>query len=200
MKKTFNINLGGFVFYIDEDAFARLEQYQISLKNKFSNEEEQDEIIQDIEYRMAEIFKEKLKASKIESISLDMVKEAIGQLGEADEIDDSSEEQQNTSQKQNYKRKLFRDPNDKILGGVISGFCHFIGFDHPVLMRLAYFFLTIASIGFPGIIIYIILYLIVPEAKTTTDKLQMKGEMPTLENIENAVKRGFDKVVGNDKK
>lgn len=197
MKKAININLGGFIFFIDEDAFARLEQYQSSLKNKFSKEEEQEEIIQDIEYRMAELFKEKLKESKLESVNIEIINAAIHQLGEADEIEDSSDSNKQETIK--YKRKLFRDPDDKILGGVLSGICHFIGFDHPVLMRLAYFFLTIASVGFPGIILYIVLYLVVPEAKTTTDKLQMKGEMPTIENIENAVKKGFDKVVGKKK-
>lgn len=193
MKKTINTNLGGFVFHIDEDGYSRLENYLNALKEKFSNANEQSEILQDIEYRLAEIFSEKLQ-KKLEVVSLEMVNEAINQLGEPDEIESDANQEDDTKQKSKVKKKFFRDPDDKVIGGVISGFCNFIGFEHVVLVRLAFAFLTIASVGFPGVIIYLILLVIVPEAKTTSEKLQMKGESATLQNIEEAVRKNISSV------
>jgi phage shock protein PspC (stress-responsive transcriptional regulator) len=187
MKKTINTNLGGFVFHIDEDAFQRLEKYLNALKAKFSNIDEQIEIIEDIEYRLAEIFSEKLK-NKIEVVTLTMVNEAISQLGEADEIG-NDEEAAIPNRVSSVKKRLFRDPDDKVIGGVISGICQYFGFDHIVLARLGFIFLTLASVGFPGVLIYLILWIIIPKAATTSEKLQMKGEATTLENIEETVRK-----------
>lgn len=192
MKKTINTNLGGLVFHIDEDGYLRLEKYLNALKAKFSNIEEQTEILQDIEYRLAEIFTEKIKHNR-EVINLQWVNEAIAQLGEPDEIEQNDDDvkSSNSKSKTTIKKKLFRNADDKIIGGVISGFCNFIGFEYVTLVRLLFIFLTLASIGFPGVIVYIIMMLIVPEAKTTSEKLQMKGEPTTLENIEEAVKKNL---------
>jgi phage shock protein PspC (stress-responsive transcriptional regulator) len=197
MKKTINTNLGGFVFHIDEDGYHRLEKYLDALKAKFSNLNEQTEILQDIEYRLAEIFTE--KKGKSEAITLSVVNEAIKQLGEADEIEDS-ETHSAASKVAQVKKRLFRDPDNKVLGGVISGICQYLGFEHIVLARLAFVLLTLASIGFPGVLIYLILLIVIPEAKTTSEKLQMKGEATTLENIEESVKKKIQNTSISDVK
>lgn len=194
MKKTVNINLGGFVFHIDEDAYDRLNDYTLALKKKFTNLDEQKEIIQDIEYRLAELFHlEKGKTQEV--ITIEMVNNAIITLGEPEEIENEEEPELETSktsftEKINSK-KLFRDPDDKIIGGVLAGVSKYLGIQDVVWIRIITVLLVFVGVGFP-VPVYFLLWLLVPVAKTTTDKLQMKGEPINLNNIEEQVKKNIN--------
>ena len=202
MKKTLTINLNGRVFNIDEDAYALLENYLKNLKTYFSKQQDSNEIMSDFEARISEIFSAKLTQA-YDVISINDVEQIIAQMGRPSDFDDGQEKEsafeqfaasqninadENTSTKQ--KKQFFRDPRNKMLGGVCSGAASYLGWDVTWirLAVVALFFITIPVITWfvtPGwiIILYIALWIIVPEAKTAEQRLQMTGESVTLENI-----------------
>ncbi len=197
MNQTININLAGMIFHVDENAFALLNDYIERLKRIFEPREGGNEIVQDVESRMAELFQEMLSDSK-EVISEENVKQVIATLGNpedyVDDDEDSEEAYKNTASSTEDKKmpkRLFRNPDDKILGGVASGLAAYFGMD-PVWVRL----IIVALFLFNGIglIPYIILWIVIPEASTTAEKLQMKGEPINLSNIEKSVKDEINNV------
>lgn len=196
MKKTININLGGLVFQIDEDAYDRLNLYLEALKSKFNNIDEQNEIIQDIESRFAELFNSEFGISK-DVVSVEMVNKAISTMGEPEEFEEEEileEDKSNTFSKEPEfaTRKLFRDADDQVFVGVISGLSKYFGIQDAIWLRIAVVLLTIASVGIPTIPIYILLWIVMPVAKTSSEKLQMRGNPINLENIENQVKKNIN--------
>ncbi|MCS6819370.1 MAG: PspC domain-containing protein [Chitinophagales bacterium] len=191
MKKTVNINLAGIAFVIDEDAYELLHTYLESISKKFSDLAGKEEIIQDIETRLAELFNRELDTRK-EVISLADVRKAIDQMGTPEDIaGEVASESRDTATAQTaasaFKKRLYRDKDNMIIAGVISGLCHYFGIGDPVWARIAAVLLVIAGFGFP-IILYIVLMFIVPEANTPTEKLQMRGEPINLENLEREIK------------
>ncbi|UZO80354.1 PspC domain-containing protein [Aquimarina sp. ERC-38] len=196
MNKTVNINLAGIFFHIDEDAYAKLQRYLEAVKRSFTDSEGRDEIIADIEARIAELFNEKVENSK-QVIGNKEVDEVIAVMGQPEDyrIDEEIFEEETTAnhRKASGKAKqLFRDPTNSYIGGVSSGLGHYIGID-PIWIRLAWIFLTLSS-GGGFILIYIALWIFVPEAKSTADFLAMKGEAVNISNIEKKIKEGFNGV------
>ena len=191
MNKTFNINLGGFPFAIDEDAFEYVQAYLSTIKNHFSASEGCDEILYDIEVRMAELFQEHLRGRTI--ISMKEVDEVIMIMGKPEDFgaEPMSEafnhktNKNSSSSKINTGKRLFRDPEDKKIGGVCSGIAAYLGVEDPLWVRLVFIVLIFTG-GF-GILGYIILWALLPEAKTAGDKLAMRGEPTTINNIANLV-------------
>lgn len=201
MKKTFNINISGIVFHIDEDAYERLQNYLYKITNHFSNSEEGREIIEDIEARIAELFQERLKDRK-EVISIMDVEEVIKVMGQPEEIieENSTEEPKKESSNSNYNtgKRMYRDTDNRILGGVCSGAALYFGID-PIILRVILTIIFFVS-GGTITIAYIILWILIPEAKTTAQKLEMKGERVNVENIEKSIKDEFEGVKSNFKK
>ena len=200
MKKTLTVNLGGTVFHIDEDAYQLLDKYLTNLRLHFSKEEGSDEIMNDFELRISELFNERIRLG-YEVITIEHVEEVIKRMGKPEELfenDDFQEENEtsNSSNKENeYKKRLMRDPDNKLLGGVAGGIAAYMGWD-TTAVRLAMILLLFIPYA-PIIIIYIILWLIMPMAQTAADKLIMRGESVTLENIGKTVTDGFEKVSNN---
>lgn len=206
MKRTINIHLGGMPFIIDEEAFDKLSNYIQSLKNRFTNEQERNEIMSDIEYRMAEVFSKRLDKNR-QVVDMEDVDFIIFQLGKPEEIvgDVTVTENENQQQSQpasnqsettaskNSTKKLFRDPESKILGGVIAGFCHYFGIKEALWIRLAFVVLLWFSFG-TFLLVYLVFWLVIPEAKTYADKLQMKGEPVNLDTIEKEVKETLSRA------
>ena len=196
MKKTLNINLGGFVFPIDEDAYARLESYINTLKAKFKDVNEQEEIIGDIEYRFAELFSSSMSKTS-EVVTIKHVEDAIATMGTPEEIE-GDEETQNASTNSssssgsnpNHVKRLYRDEDDMVIGGVMSGLAHYTGTD-ATWWRFAAVILSLASVGIPTVPIYFILWAVIPKATTTSEKLTMKGEPVNLGSIEASVKKNL---------
>ena len=190
MKKTIQINIGGSVFFIDEDAYQTLANYLDAIKQYLANNEDREEIIKDIELRIAELLIEK-RASATHAISLYHIEEVIATMGQPEDyrMDDEEEERVYSS---NANKKLFRDTNDRFIGGVASGLAHYIGMD-PVWMRLIWILIVLAGVGSP-ILVYIILWILIPEAPTTSEKLRMKGEPVNLSNIEKSLKKEYENV------
>jgi len=206
MNKTVNINLAGIVFHIDENAFETLNNYLNALNNHFKNEEGRDEILKDIEGRIAELFTERM--IKKEAISLTDINEVITIMGEPSQYDEEIEpekpqEQQHKDEdlRQGKRRKVFRDEEGRMIGGVCSGLAHY--FDINVFWFRIIFIILLFAIG-GGPLMYIILWIAIPSAKTTAEKLEMKGEKVNINNIEKNIKDELNiienKILDFDKK
>jgi phage shock protein PspC (stress-responsive transcriptional regulator) len=194
MKKTVNINLNGSVFFIDEDAFVRLRTYLDKLESYFNRQPEGEEIIRDIESRIAELFLEKL-SGKSSVVTIDMVKEVITQMGqpedfEANSINEEKFYRENASSKS--KKRLYRDIDNRVIAGVCAGIAAYLNAD-PVLIRILFAVLPLLSLGIV-IPIYIILWIVVPAALTTAQKLEMRGENVTIKNIEKSIRKEYEEV------
>lgn len=201
MKKTLTINISGSIFHIDEDAFEKLQDYLRTINSHYGAGEEGREIISDIESRIAEIFQEKL-SSKDQVVNVDMVEEAITIMGRPEEIfetdDETTEESQNQSQTtttSKKKRRLYRDPDKRVFGGVSSGLSAYFGID-VVVFRLLFVLFFFLGYGF-AFLLYIILWIVVPKATTTSQKLEMKGKKVNISNIEESIKDEYKEVKEN---
>ena len=203
MKKTIKINISGLVFTLDEDAFDLLNGYLNSLNKKYSHDPEGNEIITDIEARIAELFRENIDELK-EVVTINDVQVVVAQMGNPDEFEleePSIFPESNTSNVFGSKR-MYRDPEDRLLGGVSSGIAHYMGID-PLIIRILFIVLLL---GFgSGIIIYLILWAVLPLADTSSQKLEMKGEPVTVSGIESVlrdeftnVKSGFERITNSD--
>ena len=195
MNKTVNINLAGTFFHIDEDAYARLQRYLEAIRHSFSNTQGRDEIISDIEARIAELFNEKVKNDR-QVISIKEVEEVITIMGQPEDymVDEEifEDEPKRTKSTKTAGKQLFRDTENGHVGGVSSGLGHYLGIE-AIWVRLLWILLTIFSSG-AFILIYIAFWIFVPEAKTTADKLAMRGEEVTVSNIEKKIREGFHGV------
>jgi len=196
MKKTVTINLSGIIFHIDEDAHDKLSDYLSKIKSCFSGSEGKDEIMADIEARIAEIFQEKIGKSK-EVIAIADVEEVIAVMGKPEDYmegngDEGEEKSKTAPDEGSYRRKrIFRDPDDNVLGGVCSGIAAYFNFD-PIWLRIAF---AVAFFVFgTGFLLYILLWIVIPEAKTTAEKLEMRGEKVDISNIEKSIKEELEKL------
>lgn len=198
MNKTLTINISQIVFHIDENAYEALSKYLNTIKSYFNNNASRDEIITDIEARIAEIFSAKINASK-QVITQTDVDEMIAIMGNPEVFKNEEEFDQNTSNSQsntfnentNKTKRIFRDPDDKVIGGVCSGIGAYFGID-PIWLRLAF---AIAFFIFgTGFLFYLLLLVVIPKAKTTAEKLEMRGEKVNINNIEKKIKEEFDDI------
>lgn len=201
MKKNITINLCGRLFQIDEDAYELLQHYIESLRHSFGKSEGGDEIVDDIEARIAELFTE-LREQGNEAITIDHVKAIISRIGEPEQLTENEESDKSDKahkfdsfnsaaqgvydnvRKRTSGKKLFRNPNDKMVAGVLSGLAKYTDTD-PVIWRL----LTVLFSAFygVGIIIYIVLAIILPEARTPEQLLQMEGKAVTPQHLADIV-------------
>lgn len=201
MNKTISINISGLVFNIEEQAFDKLKKYLDSIKAYFRNEEGGSDIIADIEARVAELFQEKQNEEKtvVTESDVDTVIANLGQPQEMMEEEDLENEPKTEQSQQReyrqYEKKIYRDVDEKVIGGVCAGLGHYLGLD-ALWVRLIFILVTFLLPG-TGIIVYGILWAIVPEALTTTEKLKMKGKPINVSNIEESIKNGF-KNIGDD--
>ena len=195
MKITVSINLGGYSFNIDEDAYAELKMYLRNLELHFAREESASEILSDIETRMAEIFRTKITSYK-QVINIEDVRQAISVLGTPEDISDSDGPSSREKFSSPGYHRMYRDPDNRIIGGVCSGMGAYWNID-PLIVRIIFIALSLA--GGIGVIVYLILYIVLPEAKTTAQKIEMKGEPVNIHNIKDAVKKEFDSVRKNMK-
>ena len=192
MKKTLTINLGGTVYHIDEDAYHLLDNYLANLRIHFRREEGAEEIVHDMELRISELFADRLNEGK-QVITIEDVEEIIARMGKPEEL--SGEGNGETSGSEKTKgttiRRLFRDPDNKVLGGVASGLAAYMGWDvtwvRIILLVLGFFVHGV-------ILAYIIAWIIIPMAHTAPEKLAMKGAAINVENIGKTVTDGFEKV------
>ncbi len=199
MNKTVTINISGIIFHIEEDAYDKLSKYLNTIKGYFSKADGGSEIMSDIEARIAEMLQSKTSAVK-QVVLMSDVDFVMDNMGKPEEF--AGDEQANTQHTSNsdyseyinnepVKKRLYREGESKVLGGVCSGIGHYFGFD-PVWLRIALALLLVFA-G-TGVLIYIILWIAIPEAKTTAEKLAMKGEKADINNISKAVKEEAEQL------
>lgn len=184
------------LFHIDEEAYNIMRKYLESVKRSFANTPGSDEIIADIEARIAELFHDKLENER-QVITQKEVDEVIAIMGQPEDymVDEEifeDEPRAKSATTQNRVKKLYRDTDKKYVAGVSAGLAHYFGID-PLWIRLLWIFLTIFTWG-GFIFIYGLLWILIPEARTTAQKLDMSGETVNISNIERKVKEGFDDV------
>lgn len=206
MKKTCNINVAGFPFTIDDDAYALLDNYLITIENAFAAEEDTRELAADIESRIAELLQERTSAGSSIITALD-VEEVIARVGQPEEIiadddsisittDNCGEPDRTTGTIATpppyvapVKKKLYRDPADAMVGGVCAGLAWYLNAD-PTFVRLITLIITLLSVATGGIA-YLVMWIVVPEARTPLERMQMMGKQPTVENIGKTVTDTF---------
>lgn len=195
MNKTININLGGYFFHIDETAYQKLRRYLDAISKSLSDDPQgKNEIIADIEARISELLSEKITEAR-QVVNEQDISNIIKIMGEPEDYEENetgyTDNSSSYQRKKTSNRKLYRDGDDKFLGGVAAGVGHYLGID-AIWLRLlliALFF----SAGF-GFLIYIILWILLPEATTTAEKLEMEGEHVTIDNIEKKIREEFSAI------
>ena len=219
MNRTIDINLGGRMFHVDESAYRLLYDYLYNLRHAFERQEGGSEIMDDLESRLAELLLERV-SDRQEVVSQNIVEEAIARLGKPEEITGGSAaepeekprqepeeateekpEQENTGNRQTppppppapetpTRKRLFRDPDNRMLGGVLGGLALYLNWD-PTLLRLLLLVILVAGYG-TVIPIYLVCWLVIPKAVTAADKLSMRGRPVTMENIGKIVTNGME--------
>ncbi|PHN08075.1 PspC domain-containing protein [Flavilitoribacter nigricans] len=198
MNKVLQINLGGYPFTIDEDAYKQLDAYIKNIRQHFAGKDAYEEITTDIEARLAELFQQRLENRPI--VSVKDVEDVIARMGRPEEFgadsigDDDSTEESTGGSKSEYKtgKRLFRNPDETVIAGVCSGIAAYFGISDPIWVRLA--FVLIALSGGFGVPIYLILWAIVPKAVTASDRLAMRGEPINVSNIGKIIQEEFENI------
>lgn len=209
MNKTVTINISGIIFHIEEDAFEKLSKYLSTIKGYFSRTDGGNEIMSDIEARIAEMLQTKINSVK-QVVMMADVDDVINIMGKPEQFADEEQHHSNNEEDinepgntENVKKRLFRDPDNKSIGGVCSGIAAYFDVD-VVWIRLATFLLIF--FGGVSLWVYIILWIVIPEAKTTAEKLSMRGEKIDINSISKTVKEEAEQLkkrmekYGNDLK
>lgn len=199
MKKTITINIATTAFFIDEDAYTCLKDYLNKIEAWFGDKEEGNEIISDIESRLSELFIERINP-QFGVITIDHVNEVIRVMGQPEDFIGTGDEKPEDHKKKGVSfendpprnRRLYRDIDNKVLGGVCSGIAAYFNID-PVWVRVLFAILPFLSFG-TIIPVYIVLWIAMPEAITTTQKLEMRGEDINISNIEKKIKEEYQDV------
>ncbi|MDO9274735.1 MAG: PspC domain-containing protein [Lutibacter sp.] len=193
MNKTININLGGIFFHIDELAYQKLKLYLDAIRRSLSDDPQgRDEILNDIELRIGELLSERITNDRmvINDSDIDEITKIMGRPEDYSVDEELFEDEPKYSPK-TASKKLFRDSDDKFLGGVCSGLAHYFGME-VIWMRLIW--LVLFFFFGTGFLVYILLWILIPQAETTAEKLQMKGEPVNISNIERKIREEFQDV------
>ncbi|WP_374948438.1 PspC domain-containing protein [Mucilaginibacter sp.] len=197
MNKTIIINMNGIIFHIEEDAYEILKAYMTEVKRHFMNSADSLEITTDIENRIAEMFNDMLLREGKQVIIEQDVKTVVEQMGS---VKDFEVDDEGTSAAAdpglNYSsssRRLFRDPDDHLIAGVCSGIANYFDFS-PIWVRLL--FALFVAIGGSGLILYIILWIVVPKAITRADRMAMKGQKLNLQGFKSNFEEELSAVHG----
>lgn len=216
MKKVINASIGGRNFSLDEDAYKRLSSYFDHFKSRLNQDSQtaRDEVMSDLEGRIAELFDQGTGGASYRVVDLDLVKRVVGQLGMPDGSVEPMEMsgqagqegtatgQEGTSAgregsnagsgtaggpdfsyagyKGEAKKRLFRDPDNKAIGGVCSGLASFLNIDITIVRIIILLALLLWG---SGLLVYLVLWIVVPMAKTPAEKCEMRGLEPTAENM-----------------
>jgi len=187
MKKVVNINLAGKQFTIDEDAYQALDKYLNTINKHFSSSSGFEDIMYDIEERIAELFEEEMQGSTI--ITVDKVTAMQKTMGTPQDFGAAAE--MNTSENRRIEKRFFRNTDNKVIAGVASGLGAYLGIENILLVRAVFLMIALSGIG---ILPYLILWIFIPEAKTASDKLSMRGEDININSIANAVEDGVSEI------
>lgn len=199
MNRTIIININGIVFHIEEDAYEVLRSYMIDVKKHFGHTADSHEIVGDIENRIAEMFNERIFQGKKEVITMEDVNDVIAQMGRVSDFETGDQQEAYTEASYEIphmsgQRKLMRDPDDKVFGGVCSGLGHYFGIEARWI-RLILVLLFV--FGGTGLLLYIILWIVMPLARTRADRMAMRGEAPNLQNFKRSFQEEMEGLRSN---
>jgi phage shock protein PspC (stress-responsive transcriptional regulator) len=197
MNKTIIININGIVFHIEEDAYEILKNYMTDVKRHFSTSADSLEITTDIENRIAEMFSEILERESKQVIVEADVNLVIEQMGTVADFETADEDEKTAANSYAFNnregRRLFRDPDDRLVGGVCAGIANYFDID-VVWVRLAFALFT--PVAGTGLVLYLILWIVVPKAVTRADRMAMKGEKQNLQGF----KKNFEDELSSVRK
>ncbi|WP_291078180.1 MULTISPECIES: PspC domain-containing protein [unclassified Empedobacter] len=218
MDKTVSISIGGFSFVLDEIAYNKLKTYLQDVKTSLRGTEGVEDIIEDVEIRISELFRERLKFREV--VNEDDINFVIATMGHPDQYkveEDEENERTSTNSSYNYSsnnqsyggqqtsaKRLYRDPDDTIVTGLSAGLAHYMGVD-PWFVRSIWLVLGILGIFTAGVsfflvvFCYFILLIFVPKAKTTSEKLQMYGQPANIDTLKKNVEQASEAVVSGSK-
>lgn len=188
----YSINLAGMLFHINKNAYEALNSYLEAIENQFPKEERR-EIIEEVEARLAELLSEKINGQK-QVVSLEDVQEAIGIIGYPEDFSEGSHQTKTEEKNMKSSKRLYRNPDNRILGGVCAGLGEYFNTE-PVLIRLI--FIIISLFFASGILIYLILWLVTPEAVTMAQKREMKGEKFDFTHFRKKAKSEYEDIKNN---
>jgi len=177
MNKTVDISLAGILFHLEESAYYKLKKYLKSVRNSLQNTDDVDEVMNEIEARIAELLLQK-QSNPQQVINEKNIDEIIAIMGQPEDYEEELPAEPNHK---TVKKALFRDMDNSVIAGVAAGLAHYLGID-VTLMRLIFIILLFVTSG-SFILIYLLLWIVIPKAKTASDKLRMKGEKVDLDNI-----------------
>tara|TARA_B110001450_G_scaffold35854_1_gene31541 strand:+ start:1085 stop:2182 length:1098 start_codon:yes stop_codon:yes gene_type:complete len=183
MNTIKDIHLSHVKFTLDDEAYNILKAYLNKLSVAFSSNASKDEILEDIESHIAELFSKNNTVNQV--ISVSEVNKAIEVLGTPEELAEDETEAQSHSKNSNTNKKLFRDIDNSYVGGVASGLSHYFGIS-PAWIRVLFILFFFLPIPFTTLA-YIILWVVVPAAKTSGDKIRMTGEAVSVASIKKKV-------------
>lgn len=191
MKKTLSVTLGGRAYLIEENAYHLLDTYLTRLKQHFANDPSSGELMDDIEASIAEKFVERLEVHKQDAVTEADVQSVITVMGQVEEIDQEDVPTSTTPSAEEVKdeqisKRLYRNVDDMVVAGVCSGLAAYFGIE-PVFVRAIFVLLFFAN-GV-GLLAYLILWVAVPRAETSTQKLEMRGKSANLSALEGLVKQ-----------
>ena len=184
MKKVLNAGIGNVPFVIEEDAYQRLSSYLAHFRSKLKAEPGQlrpDEVMEDLEERIAELFSAGISSGQV--VTLEMVEKVIEQLGMPDGSSDSDAKTSSSNSGaagESAPHKLYRDPLNKAIGGVCSGLAAYFDID-VVLVRIIFAVVTLAYGS--GALVYLIFWIICPTATTPVQQCELRGIVPSAENM-----------------
>jgi phage shock protein C len=192
MNKTISVNLGGMLFHIDDEAYGILSAWLQEVERQFLHDPDREDIMQDIESRLGELFAQEINRSN-QLILTGQVNRVIEIMGEPHNFSDDEAQEERHEEKKYYKKakRMYRDPDSRMLGGVCGGLGAYFHTD-PWVFRIVFIVFSVFFLA--GFFVYLILWVAIPEAKNTAQKLEMRGEPVNIENITNAVKDEFSKV------
>ncbi|MFV0217201.1 PspC domain-containing protein [Empedobacter falsenii] len=218
MDKTVSISIGGFSFVLDEIAYNKLKTYLQDVKTSLRGTEGIEDIIEDVEIRIAELFRERLKFREV--VNEDDINFVIATMGHPDQYKVEDEDGETTSStnssytsssnnqsyggQQTGAKRLYRDPDDTIVTGLSAGLAHYMGVD-PWFVRAIWLVLLVLGVATLGVsfwlvvFCYFILLIFVPKAKTTSEKLQMYGQPANIDTLKKNVVQASETVVSGGK-
>jgi len=203
MKKTVSVNIKGMNFLIEEDAYELLQDYMDRLKHGLRNEQGSKEITEDIELRIAELCSAKLNEKK-QVIEIEDIESILATLGDPkqyiDEDSDSSEGYSKASKDfttpKSKEKRLFRDIDNASIAGICAGIANFFNIDVVIIRAIFVVMFFFGGFGFP---LYIILWIIVPKANSTIDKLRMRGIPITVDTVREEVESAAQRLTKGSK-
>ncbi|GAB6009847.1 PspC domain-containing protein [Dysgonomonas reticulitermitis] len=187
MKKIIEVSIGSINFTMEDDAYIRLKEYLKHFESTIPDKREAQEIMEDVEARVAEIFQKEMKFTN-QVVDMKLVQTVIDHLGEVENNGNgtgtqNSERSQNSYSDQRYTqgdKRFHRDVDNKMVAGVCSGLAAYTNIDVTIIRVI---FAALSFAYGTAILIYIVLWFVAPKAITISQKLEMRGYAPTAENI-----------------